>query len=97
MSIQQKIAELENQISVHKEKHHRDGCCYSGTNGCCDAEELISNKLRLQEILKWPNGTPNVNPGILGNGTPGIELPFGRYHYPRESDNDFLRRVEVLQ
>jgi hypothetical protein len=94
-TMQQKIEELENQITVHKKQYHRNGCCYGGTNGCCDAEELISNKLRLLEILRYPDGTPNVSPGILDNGTPGIKLPLGRYHYPKESDKDFLHRMKI--
>jgi len=39
-TMQQKIEELENQIAAHKKQYHRNGCCYGGTNGCCDAEEL---------------------------------------------------------
>ncbi len=88
-----KIEECDRQIADHKEKHHRNGCCYSASNGCCDAEELISTKLRLREILDYPKGTPGVNPGILGDGTPGIALPLGRYHFPKESDAVFWDRI----
>ncbi len=92
-AIIKKIEELDELIADHKKKHHINGCCYSGTNGCCDAEELIDATGRLQEILEYPEGTPGVNPGIIGAGTPGIALPLGRYHYPKESDVDFLGRV----
>jgi hypothetical protein len=85
--LREKLAELDAVIEAHKKKHHRGGCCYSGSNGCCGVESIIDDALRIEEILKWPNGTPNINPGLGAK--------FGRYNCASESDEAFLRRMGI--
>lgn len=86
-SLREKLVELDAVIEAHKKKHHRDGCCYCGSNGCCDVESIIDDALRIEEIIRWPDGTPNLNPALGAK--------FGRYNCASESDEAFLRRMGI--
>lgn len=83
----QQAVDLDAVIEAHKKKHHRDGCCYCGSNGCCDVESIIDDALRIEEIIRWPDGTPNLNPALGAK--------FGRYNCASESDEAFLRRMGI--
>ena len=47
----------------------------------------IEDALRIEEIIRWPDGTPNL--------TPALGAKFGRYNCASESDEAFLRRMGI--
>lgn len=86
-TIHEKLAELDAIIEEHQSKHHRDGVCYSGYDGCCGVHQEISEANRLAEIIRWPDGTPNISPALGAK--------YGRYNCASEPDEAFLRRMGI--